>query len=157
MRRVAIIFVFIVAIISYHNVIFASYNSEVIEEELHQQVEQIFQKRSRIWNQFLIGQYTSVAQLEEELKIIVTNPLFKSDVKMFEQMLSSPTSYEGICDVSIQNIDTIKNNSKKAKLEVVILWEIEGYENNYNEEIKYIVEMEKYRENWLLSNYEVSE
>lgn len=156
MKKVIVILIFIIAIITCHNFIFASYNSKTIEQELYKQVEQVFYERTKIWNNFLIGQYTSLSQLEKELEVIVTNPLFKSDMKMFKQMSSVPTSYEGISNVSIQSIHTIKNSFEKAVLEVLILWEIEGYENNYNEEIKYIVEMKKDRENWLLSDYKIN-
>ena len=71
-------------------------------------------------------------------------------------MLSVPTSYEGISDVSILDIRAVKNSFEKAILEVLILWEVEGYENNYNEEIEYIVEMKKDRGNWLLSDYKIN-
>lgn len=75
---------------------------------------------------------------------------------MFKQMLSIPTSHEGISSISIQDISTIKSSFEKAVLEVLILWEIEGYEDNYNEEIKYIVEMKRDRGNWLLSDYKIN-
>ncbi len=156
MKRVIIIIIFIITIITCHNFIFASYNNKTTEQELYRQVEQVFCERTKIWNNFLIGQYTSLSQLEKELEEIVTNPLFKSDMKMFKQMLSIPTSHEGISSISIQDISTIKSSFEKAVLEVLILWEIEGYEDNYNEEIKYIVEMKRDRGNWLLSDYKIN-
>ena len=76
-------------------------------------------------------------------------------MKIFKQMLSVPTSYEGISSVSIQNIRIIKNNFDKVILEVLILWEVAGYEDNYNEEIKYIIDMKKHKEKWLLSDYKI--
>ena len=156
MKKVIVIFIFITVILTCHNFIFAHYNGRITEQELYKRVEQIFYKRSNIWNNFLIGRYTSLSQLEKELREIVTDPLFKSDMKMFKQMLSIPTSYEGISDVSILDIHAVKNSFERAVLEVLILWEIEGYENNYNEEIEYIVEMKRDRGNWLLSDYKIN-
>ncbi len=155
MRKVIIIFIFITAI-TCHNFIFASYNGKTARHELCGQVEEIFYERARIWNDFLTGQYTSLSQLEEELKVIVTDPLLGEDMKMFEQMLSTPTSYENISSVSVQNVHTVKSNFEKAILEVLILWRIEGYENSYNEEVRYTVEMKKCGENWLLGDYKVN-
>ncbi len=152
MKKIIVIFIFIVVIVC-HNFIFAFYSGKTTEQELCKQLERIFCERTRIWNNLLTGQYISLFQLEEELKVIVTDPLFKEDMKMFKQMLSAPTSYEGISNVSIKNIHMIKNGFEKAVLEVLILWEIEGYENNYNEEIKYVVEIKREGENWLLSDY----
>lgn len=154
MRKVIIIFIFIIAIITCHNFIFASYN-KATEQELHKQVEQALYERSRIWNNFLTGQYISLFQLEEDLKKIITDPLFEADMKMFKQMLSFPTSYEGISNVSVQNINIIKNGFEKVILEALILWEIEGYENNYSEEIGYVIEMKRDKGNWLLSDYNI--
>lgn len=156
MKKVIVIFIFITVILICHNFIFAYYNGKTTEQELYKRVEQVFCERANIWNNFLFGQYTSLSQLERELRGIVTDPLFKSDMKMFEQMLSAPTSCEGISDVSILGIHGVKNSFEKAILEVLILWEIEGYENNYNEEIEYIVEMKKDRGNWLLSDYNIN-
>ncbi|NMA03790.1 MAG: hypothetical protein GX925_03685 [Clostridiales bacterium] len=155
MKKVFIIFTFII-VIACHNFIFASYNGKTTEQELYKQVKRIFCERARIWNNYLIGQYTSLAQLEEELETVVTNPLFRADMEMFEQMLSVPTSYEDISGVSVQDVHVIKNNFRGAVLEASILWEIEGYENNYKEEIEYIVEMKKDGENWLLSDYKIN-
>lgn len=155
MRKVFVIFIFIIAI-ACHNFIFASYNGRTTEQELHKQVERIFCERARIWNNYLIGQYTSLARLGDELETIVTDPLFGSDMEMFKQMLSAPTSYEGISGASVQSVRTIKNSFGKAVLEAEILWEIEGYENDYKEEIEYIVEMKKYGENWLLCDYKIN-
>lgn len=157
MKKVSIIFLFIITIISYQNVIFASYNSEAFEEELHQQVGQVFKERSRIWNQFLMGQYVSISEMKEDLDKFITDPLLKSDVEMFDQMLNNPTSYEEISNVIIKSIYIVKSSSNKVQLEAKAVWNVSGYENEYMEEIKYIVEMEKVNDNWLLSDYEVSE
>ena len=155
MKKAIIIFTFIIAI-TCHNFIFASYNAKTSEHELYKQVEWVFCERAKIWNNFLTGQYTSLSQLEEELKVIVTDPLFKEDMKMFKQMVSVPTSYEGISNVSVRDVHTVRNSFEKAVLDVLILWNVEGYENNYDEEIEYIVEMKKCGSNWLLSDYKIS-
>lgn len=65
MKRVIIIIIFIITIITCHNFIFASYNNKTTEQELYRQVEQVFCERTKIWNNFLIGQYTSLSQLEK--------------------------------------------------------------------------------------------
>jgi len=156
MKRVSIIFLFVITIISYQNVIFASYNSEALEEELHKQVQMIFEERSRIWNQFLMGQYLSIYEMKEDLKEVVADPLLKSDMYMFEHMLNNPTSYEAISNVTVKNIHIVKNSSNKVKVETIILWDVSGYEKEYTEEVKYIVEMVKNKDNWLLSNYDIS-
>ena len=155
MRKVIVFFIFIVAV-TCHSLIFASYDGKTSGHELCGQVERGFCERARIWNNFLMGQYTSLSELEEELKTTVTDPLLREDMKMFEQMLSIPTSYESISGVSVQNFHTVKSGFEKAVLEVSILWDIEGYENNYNEEVKYTVEMKKCGGNWLLSDYKVN-
>jgi len=156
MKRVSIIFLFVITIISYQNVIFASYNSEALEEELHKQVQMVFKERSRIWNQFLMGQYLSIYEMKEDLKEVVADPLLKSDMDMFEHMLNNPTSYEAISNVTVKNIYIVKNSSNKVKVETIILWDVSGYEKEYTEEVKYIVEMVKSKDNWLLSNYDIS-
>lgn len=156
MKKITIVLVFIITIILYHNFIFASYDSIASEDELYTHVEQVFNERTKIWNNILIGEYLSISQLEKELEIIITDPLLKSDMKMFKQMLSTPTSHEGISNVSIKNINIIKNSVEKVILEVLILWEIEDYENNYDEELGYIVEMKKNGSNWLLSDYKIN-
>ena len=157
MKRVSIIFLFILTIISYQNVIFASYNSEALVEELHQEVERVFKERSKIWNQLLMGQYVSIDEIEEDLNEFIVGPLLKLDIEMFEHMLNNPTSYEGISNVSVKSIYVVKNSLNRVKLECIMLWDISGYENEYTEEIKYIVEMENIKDRWMLSNYQISE
>lgn len=155
MRKFTIVLAFIITIITCHNFIFASYSNDTLETELYMRVEESFYQRTKIWNKLLAGQYTSSPQLEEDLKKVITEPLFGLDMKMFKEILANPTSYEGICNVLVKDIYIVKNSFKKTVLEVLILWEIEGYENNYNEEIKYIVEMKREKNGWLLSNYEI--
>lgn len=155
MKRIFIISILIIGIITWHNFIFASYSNETFEQELFEQVKQVFYQRTRIWNNLLAGQYTTLLQVEEELGDIITNPLLELDMKLFRQILDSPTSYEGISSISIKDICIIKNSFKRVDLEIVVLWEIEGYENNYNEEIKYSAQMEKIKEKWLLSDYKI--
>jgi len=157
MKRVSIIFLFVITIISYQNVIFASYNSEALEEELHEQVQWVFNERSKMWNQFLMGDYLSIYEMKEDLKEVVADPLLKKDMEMFEYMLNEPTSYEEISNVTVESIYIVKNNLNKAKLEVIILWDVSEYENEYTEEVKYIVEMVKIKDKWLLSKYDISE
>jgi len=159
MRRVSIVFLFIMItiIISYQNVIFAAYSSEALEEELHQQIEQTFKERSRIWNQFLMGQYSSIDEVKKDLKKSIANPLLKSDIEMFEQMLNNPTSYEGISKVTLKNISIVNNSLNEVELKIILLWDVMGYENEYSEEIEYKVKMKKRKDGWLLSSYEISE
>ncbi len=151
-----IIIALIIATVMCHNFIFASYNNKVTEQDLCERVKNVFYERTKIWNNFLIGQYASLSQLGRELGEIVTDPLLESDMKMYKQMSIIPTSHERISDISIEKIHVIENNPQNAILEISILWEVEGYENNYNEEIGYIIEMKKNRENWMLSNYTVN-
>lgn len=157
MKRLSIIFLFILTIISYQNVIFASYNSEALVEELHQEVDRVFKERSKIWNQLLMGQYVSIDEIEKDLNEFIVNPLLKLDIEMFEEVLNNPTSYEGISNVTVKSIYVVKNSLNRVKLECIMLWDISGYENEYTEEIKYIVEMENIKDRWMLSNYQISE
>lgn len=155
MKRIIIVLLSIILPIAFNNFIFASYNNEVFQEQLYGEVEQVFSKRSNIWNSLLAGQYISLEELEEELKTIVTGPQLEADIKTFKQILMEATFYEGICSMSIKEIHMVKNNLKKAELEVLIVWEVKGYLDTYKEEVKYIVEMKKGKENWLLSNYKI--
>ncbi len=157
MKKFFAIFLSILIIFSYQSVIFASYNNETFEEELHQQVDLVFKQRSRIWNQFLIGQYSSIDEINKDLKEFITDPLLKSDMKMFKEIINNPASYEEISDVSVKSIYPIKNSLNKIEFEATLLWKVSGYQNKYTEEIKYIVKMEKIKNKWLLSDYEVSE
>lgn len=156
MKKASIAFLFIIILISYKNVIFASYNSEVFGEELHHHVERVFKERSEIWNKILMGQYIHINEIEEDLNKIIVSPLLEFDVEIFEQILNNPTSYEAISDVTIKNIYIVKSGFNQVELKTTIIWDVIGYDNEYTEEVKYIVKMEKIKDNWFLSNYEIS-
>lgn len=157
MKRIAIIFLLALTIISSQNIIFASYNSEVLEEELYQHVEHVFKERSRVWNQFLLGEYRSVAEIKEDLNGFIADPLLDSDLEMFEEMLNNPGSYEGISNVSIKNLSLINSSLNKATLEVQALWNVSEYEHEYTEEVLYSVAMERIEDRWLLTDYQLGE
>lgn len=157
MKRLSIIFLLVITIISSQNVIFASYNREVLEEELYQHVENVFKERSRVWNQFLLGQYLSITEIEEDLKQFITEPLLKSDVAMFNEMLKNPGSYEEIADLSIKNLYVIHSGLNKVTLRALVIWDVVEYENEYSEEVEYVVEMEKIKDRWLLRDYQLSQ
>ncbi len=156
MKRVFVIFLFIVTMISYQNVIFASYSNDTFKEELHKEVETLFKERIRVWNQFLIGEYLSIYEIEKELKEFTVYPLLKDDMEMYKEMIFEPRSFEMISKVKVKDISIIKNSSNKVKLEARVLWDVSGYVNDYSEEILYSVELEKVKDKWMLSNYKIN-
>jgi len=95
--------------------------------------------------------------VKKDLKKSIANPLLKSDIEMFEQMLNNPTSYEGISKVTLKNISIVNNSLNEVELKIILLWDVMGYENEYSEEIEYKVKMKKRKDGWLLSSYEISE
>lgn len=156
MKKVLVIFLFLFIIISYQNVIFASYNNEAFEEKIQPHVQQAFKGRSKVWNQFLDGEYKSVDEIEVELETFVADPLLKSDIKMFEKMIKDPMSFEQISSVYIKDITIIKNSKDVVTLDTVVIWTVLDYLETYEEKVRYTVEMKKNKDKWFLSNYEIS-
>lgn len=157
MKKIVIILLFIAIVFSYQNTIFASFKDASDNEDVTNEIEWIFKERAKIWNEFLSGKYSTILEIEEELKHILIDPLLRFDIEMFEQLRLNPSSYEGISNVSVVNISKIKNNSKNIEAQVTLTWEIEGFDKDYSEDIKYFIHMEKVRDRWLLKNYEVIE
>lgn len=155
MKRVFAIFVFIIIMISYHNIIFASYNNEEIEIQIMEETQRIFEERTRIWNCFLTGHYSSTEPIEEDLRLIIGNPLLKEDLDTFSQMLNNPSSYEKINDILVKDINLIKVNSKILIFEATILWELQYYEEQYKEEIKYKIQLDQFGNKWMLVAYDL--
>ncbi|ABW18739.1 hypothetical protein [Alkaliphilus oremlandii] len=156
MKRVFMIFLFIIMIVSYENVIFASYNEEVFEEDLYHQVDGIFKERIRIWNNFLTGQYISTDKIEEDLKNFISYPLIEEEIEMYEKMVAEPTSFEMISKVYIKDIDVIQNKLNTVQLEATVLWDVLGYLDNYTEELNYWIELKRVNDRWMLSDYKIN-
>lgn len=156
MKKVLVIFLFLFIIISYQNIIFASYNNEALEEKTQPHVQQAFKGRSKVWNQFLNGEYRSVDEIKGELETFIADPLLKSDVKMFGKMMKDPMSFEQISSVFIKDISIIKNNKDVVILDTVVIWTVLDYSETYEEKLRYTVEMKKNKDKWFLSDYEIS-
>lgn len=157
MKKIVAMFFLIILLMGNKDFIFASYkNEKTSEEELKYHLQEIFDKRIEVWNAFMTGEYSSLKDIEDDFKNYTMEPLLTIDLKVFEDILNNPTSYEMIKDVNIINCQPIDKKENKGTYLVKIAWELEDFGDIVCEEFEYIVEVIKIKDNWLLRNYELN-
>lgn len=162
MKKAVVLFLLLILVASNHNIIFASledqeYRKSNINEEMKNRLTEIFEQRIDIWNRFMEGNYNSIAEFEERLKNVITEPLLSIDMDTIKYIAKNPTDYEKVKDFKIKNFKMMKINGNRTVTVVKILWEVEEFEEVTQEEVEYIVEMKKINGKWLLSDYKVKE
>ncbi|AKL94908.1 hypothetical protein CACET_c14440 [Clostridium aceticum] len=157
MKKIVVLFFFVVLLIGHENFIFASYESqEVSEEEIQQHLQEIFDERIDVWNDFMVGKYSSLEAIRRDLEDYTTEPLLAIDISTYESIMNHPSSYEIIKEVNVMHCETIKANGTKGTYLVRIFWGIQSYDEFTYEEVEYIVEMLHIKNKWMLSDYQLN-
>ncbi|GAB6086944.1 hypothetical protein [Alkaliphilus crotonatoxidans] len=125
-------------------------------EERMARLTTLLRERNRLFNSLFRSEVPTIREIEAELSLIVTEPLLKSDIEVFEAIIEMPASYEKIRDVEIIKAELLKHSATVETWEVVVRWQIEGYEGITGEDVGYYVEMEKIDGCWLLKDYYTS-
>ncbi|ABR49282.1 hypothetical protein Amet_3143 [Alkaliphilus metalliredigens QYMF] len=124
-------------------------------ENIQEEFEFVFQKRTEIWNGIIHGQYGTKQEFERDLKNLMVDPLLTMDLNIFEQILREPTSYEAIRYMEIKEFTVTQLKAHNMVGEVTIFWEVESYEDVYVEEVTYEIQMRRKNQQWYLADYEI--
>lgn len=158
MKRMLTIFLLLLLFATQYQTIFATFATPEelpqIKEERMIRLQEIFEERSKIWNTlFDQGETIELLAVEEQLSILVGDKLLETDLKLFESLKESPTSFERIMGIQIVKYKPVYKTDSLENWEVTMLWELEGYEGIVTEKVRYLIEMENINEKWLLSDY----
>ena len=133
--------------------IFASFQGPgECEGQMQAHLQDIFNNRIWIWNNFLLGNLT-LEDVEDRLKESIGGELLAEDLKTFEDILKNPTSYETIEEVTIKKCELIKKDRDRKILLTRIQWSIRGFNGLETEELEYIVHMKRRNNSWFMNNY----
>ncbi|SET80716.1 hypothetical protein SAMN05660297_03571 [Natronincola peptidivorans] len=157
MKKIVVLFFLVILAIGHENIIFASFKNQEIEDEaIGQYLQEVFEERVQIWNEFMMKGDKDLQSIKKQLMEYTTEPLLSFDMNAFEDLLKNPTSYEIIRDVSIERCQSIEMEGSNRTYLVEIFWVVEAYEELHREEVEYIVIMEKINDKWLLSDYQLN-
>ncbi|NLM03822.1 MAG: hypothetical protein GX214_02255 [Clostridiales bacterium] len=155
MKRIILLFFIIILIIGSKNFTFASYRSNRTSDDIQNYLQEIFDYRIIIWNDFITDQDRSIKDIESNLKKFIAEPLLTIDLDNFKHIMENPTSYELIQNVYINNCK-LQYNRMGSKIYIVnIGWDLVKDTEIIYEEYDYIVELIQIENKWLLKNYEL--
>lgn len=155
-----LVFFLMIILFSFHyQTIFAYFiEEEQPIEDMVPRIQEIFEVRTEMWNTFLDSTDNNgltIRETQKKLQGYVEDPLLKEDLKIYQQILIEPTSYEKINSLRIDEYHLLEGTNKRKKIQLTITWDLEGYDGISSETVNYILEMKKSKDIWLLRDYRV--
>ncbi|KAB3532869.1 hypothetical protein F8154_11310 [Alkaliphilus pronyensis] len=160
MKKLVVLVLLIGLFLAHHHNIFAALNEHdksQYEDELKDKFQEIFYKRTKLFNELLVNEDISIAYIEGELERLEVDPLLTEDIKVFRALKENPSCHELIEGFNIEEFKIVALKNNVIHLDVKLLWRLAGLADISTEELSYQVKMVKAKDEWLLMDYEAVE
>ena len=157
MKKIVTAFLLIILLSTQYPIIFASLQEQEAEIDIQERLLEIFESRADVWNDFLVYHYETSEDLIERLEGHSTEPLISKDKLLFDQLIENPSSYERINQLHFDNLKVVKSKQNEIILKGDIVWEIGDHQRSYFEKATYKISLKRTKDEWYLSDYNISD
>ena len=127
----------------------SAYSEEVQLSEIY---DALMKQRIDVWN-YIYNEDFSYDKFIEEMNKIETEVLLEEDVREFKTMKESPVDMAKVELIGYKE-KSIKRIKSGYEIELLMNWQIEDLDYNYEESSMVKIDIIKVKDKWLLSKWE---